>query len=93
MSVTAKNYAALSAALDQHAATCSFPAVAILLHPIELERNGWEDGEEFRGVELRAEPSLATGTFHVMCEGELGSGEKTTTTTTAPAPGELVPVG
>ena len=38
----AKNLEAISKAIDQHNATCEFPAVAIAMNPFEVERLGWE---------------------------------------------------
>src|SRR5215212_8563831 len=68
-SAEAKNLEAISKAIDHHNATCEFPAVAIEMNPFEIERLGWD---AIRGLPLRAEPSLGTGSFRVVCAREQG---------------------
>jgi hypothetical protein len=65
----AKNLEAISKAIDQHNEGCEWPAVAIELNPFELERLGWES---IRGLPIRANPSLGTGRFRVVCAREEG---------------------
>ena len=69
MSSEAKNLEAISKAIDHHNATCEFPAVAIEMNPFEIERLGWD---EIRGLPLRPEPNLGTGSFRVVCAREQG---------------------
>ena len=68
-SAEAKNLEAISKAIDHHNATCAFPAVAIEMNPFEIERLGWD---EIRGLPLRANPELGTGSFRVVCAREEG---------------------
>ena len=68
-SAEAQNLEAISKAIDHHNATCEFPAVAIEMNPFEIERLGWD---EIRGLPLRGEPSLGTGSFRVVCAREEG---------------------
>ncbi len=65
----AKNLEAISRAIDQHNATCEWPAVAVLMNPFEVERLGWES---IRGLPIRPEPSLGTGAFRILCQKDEG---------------------
>jgi hypothetical protein len=69
----AKNLEAISKAIDQHARNCEWPAVAIEMSPFELERLGWDS---VRGLPLRPNPSLGTGSFRVVCAREEGEPEE-----------------
>ena len=60
----AKNLEAISKAIDQHNASCEFPAVAIAMNPFEVERLGWDT---IRGLPIRPDPALGTGAFRVIC--------------------------
>jgi hypothetical protein len=60
----AKNLEAISKAIDQHNATCEFPAVAIAMNPFEVERLGWDS---IRGLPIRPDPDIGTGSFRVIC--------------------------
>ncbi|MGH2751605.1 MAG: hypothetical protein ACRDK3_12140, partial [Actinomycetota bacterium] len=62
-----KNLEAISRAIDEHAANCEWPAVAIELNPFEVERLGWDS---IRGLPIRGNPALETGTFEVVCARE-----------------------
>jgi hypothetical protein len=60
----AKNLEAISQAIDRHNASCEFPAVAIAMNPFEVERLGWDS---IRGLPIRSDPALGTGSFRVIC--------------------------
>jgi hypothetical protein len=60
----AKNLEAISKAIDQHNASCEFPAVAVAMNPFEVERLGWDS---IRGLPIRPDPALGTGSFRVIC--------------------------
>jgi hypothetical protein len=62
-----KNLEAISKAIDQHNAGCEWPAVAIEMNPFEVERLGWE---AIRGLPIRPNPSMGTGSFRVVCARE-----------------------
>jgi hypothetical protein len=71
-SAEVRNLEAISRAIDQHNASCEFPAVAVEMNAFEVERLGWD---EIRGLPIRANPELGTGSFRVVCardEGEPG---------------------
>ena len=65
----AKNLEAISKAIDQHNASCEYPAVAIEMNPFEVDRLGWDT---IRGLPIRANPELGTGSFRVVCAREEG---------------------
>lgn len=67
MSAEGKNLEAISKAIDHHNATCEFPAVAIAMNPFEVERLGWDT---IRGLPIRPDPALGTGSFRVICGGD-----------------------
>jgi hypothetical protein len=63
----AKNLESISKAIDKHNAECPFPAVAIAMNPFEVERLGWET---IRGLPIRPDPAIGTGSFRVVCARE-----------------------
>jgi hypothetical protein len=63
-SAEAKNLEAISRAIDQHNATCEYPAVAVAMNPFEVERLGWDT---IRGLPIRSDPNLGTGSFRIVC--------------------------
>ena len=63
----AKNLEAIYKAIDHHNATCEYPAVAVALNPFEVERLGWDS---IRGLPIRPDPAIGTGTFRIVCGGE-----------------------
>src|SRR3954452_19122473 len=72
MSTEAKNLEAISKAIDQHNASCPFPAAEVRMNPFEVERLGWE---EIRGLPVVPDPEIGTGRFRIVCSRE-GSGEE-----------------
>jgi hypothetical protein len=68
-SAEAKNLETISRAIDHHNATCAFPAVAVEMNPFEVERLGWD---AIRGLPIRPNPGLGTGSFRVVCAREEG---------------------
>lgn len=69
MSAEAKNFEAIAKAKADHNRHCPFPPHTIKMHPIEVERMGWEDGDTIAGLVLQADPQLGTGTFRLVCDG------------------------
>lgn len=65
----AKNLEAISNAIDEHNRSCDWPAVAIEMNPFEVERLGWDS---IRGLPIRPNPDLGTGSFRVVCAREEG---------------------
>jgi hypothetical protein len=62
-----KNLEAISKAIDQHNANCEYPAMAVAMNPFEVERLGWDS---IRGLPIRPDPDLGTGSFNVICAGD-----------------------
>jgi hypothetical protein len=75
MSSEAKNLEAISKAIDDHNAGCEWPAVAVEMNPFEVERLGWES---IRGLPIRPEPNMGTGSFRIVCAREEGEPESET---------------
>jgi hypothetical protein len=71
-SAEVRNLEAISKAIDQHNASCEWPAVAIEMNPFEIERLGWE---AIRGLPIRPNSSMGTGSFRVVCAGREGEPE------------------
>ena len=67
MSSEAKNLEAISKAIDQHNATCPWPASEVRMNPYEVERLAWE---EIRGLPVVADPAIGTGRFRIVCSRE-----------------------
>jgi hypothetical protein len=63
----AKNLEAISRAIDIHNRDCPFPAVAVAMNPFEVERLGWD---EIRGLPIRPDPNVGTGSFRIVCGGD-----------------------
>jgi hypothetical protein len=72
LSSEAKNLEAISKAIDQHNASCPWPAAEVRLNPYELERLGWE---EIRGLPIVGDPAVGTGRFRIVCSRE-GEGQE-----------------
>ena len=67
MSAEGKNLEAISKAIDHHNTTCEWPAVAVAMNPFEVVRLGWDS---IRGLPIRPDPNVGTGTFRVVCARE-----------------------
>lgn len=67
-SAEAKNLEAISKAIDQHNASCPFPAAEVRMNPFEVERLGWE---EIRGLPVVPDPAIGTGRFRIVCSREI----------------------
>ena len=72
-SAEAKNLEAIYKAIDHHNSACEWPAVAIEMNPFEVERLGWDS---IRGLPIRPNPSMGTGSFRVVCAREQGEPEE-----------------
>jgi hypothetical protein len=68
-SAEAKNLEVISKAIDEHNVSCEWPAVAVEMNPFEVERLGWDT---IRGLEIRGNPDLGTGSFRIVCAREDG---------------------
>ena len=87
-SAEAKNLEVISKAIDQHNASCEWPAVAVAMNPFEVERLGWDS---IRGLPIRPDPNIGTGRFRVVCgRDEVDETEEETVEAVST---EYVPVG
>jgi hypothetical protein len=87
MSSEAKNLEAISRAIDDHNRNCDFPAVGIAMNPFEVERLGWDS---IRGLPIRPDANVGTGTFRVICGGdEAGEEEQEVVEAVAEEPVEV----
>ncbi len=94
-SAEGKNFGAIAKAKEQHNKACPFPPHTVRMHPIEIERMQWEEGDTIAGLVLEADPRVGTGTFRLVCDGseppELEMEE--TDVISAPAEPLVVPAG
>jgi hypothetical protein len=91
-SAEAKNLEVISKAIDEHNNTCEWPAVAVEMNPFEVERLGWD---EIRGLPIRPNPDLGTGSFRIVCareEGLLREEETVEAVSEQTVPAELTPI-
>ena len=68
-SAEAKNLEVISKAIDDHNNSCEWPAVAVEMNPFEVDRLGWDS---IRGLEIRGNPDIGTGSFRIVCAREDG---------------------
>jgi hypothetical protein len=91
-SAEAKNLEVISKAIDEHNVTCEWPAVAVEMNPFEVDRLGWDT---IRGLEIRPNPDLGTGSFRVVCAREDGlpaEEESVEAVANQTVPAELTPI-
>lgn len=68
----ASNLEAISKAIDQHNASCAFPAAEVRMNPFEVERLGWD---EIRGLPVVPDSDIGTGRFHIVCSRDMPAGD------------------
>jgi hypothetical protein len=88
----AKNLEVISKAIDHHNNSCEWPAVAVEMNPFEVERLGWDS---IRGLPIRPNPALGTGSFRIVCAREEGlpaEEETVEAVSDQTVPAELTPV-
>jgi len=91
MSAEGKNLEVISQAIDAHNSSCDWPAVAVEMNPFEVDRLGWDS---IRGLPIRPNPDLGTGSFRVVCareEGLLGEEDAVEAVSDQTVPAELTP--
>ncbi len=89
MGAEAKNLEAISKAIDHHNRTCEFPAVAVAMNPLEVERLGWES---IRGLPIRSDPAIGTGAFRIVCAGDESELEEEEAVEAVASERDVVPV-
>jgi len=72
MSVSGRNMEAVVKARDDHDKTCPWggKAVRVLLHPFEIERMGWEEGDNIAGLTVVGDTAIGTGQMRIECDAE-----------------------
>ena len=91
-SAEAKNLEVISKAIDHHNESCEWPAVAVEMNPFEVERLGWD---KIRGLPIRPNSALGTGSFRIVCareEGMPGEEETVEAVSDQTVPAEPVPL-
>ena len=63
-----RNLEAISKAIDQHNASCPYPAAEVRMNPFEIERLGWD---EIRGLPIVGDPDIGTGRLRIVCSRDL----------------------
>jgi hypothetical protein len=89
MSSEGKNLEAISRAIDVHNRDCPFPAVAVAMNPFEVERLGWD---EIRGLPVRPDGNVGTGSFRIVCGGDEGGLEEEETEVVEAVSEQVVPL-
>jgi hypothetical protein len=89
MSSEAKNLEVISRAIDVHNRDCPFPAVAVAMNPFEVERLGWD---EIRGLPVRPDGNVGTGSFRIVCGGDEGGLEEEQTEVVEAVSEQVVPL-
>lgn len=72
MSVSAKNMEAVYKAKQAHDAECPWGGEGkrVLISPYDLERMGWEDGDNVAGLTVVSDSQINTGMLRVECDAE-----------------------
>jgi hypothetical protein len=89
VSSEAKNLEVISRAIDVHNRDCPFPAVAVAMNPFEVERLGWD---EIRGLPIRPDGNVGTGSFRIICGGDEGGLEEEETEIVEAVSEQVVPL-
>jgi hypothetical protein len=89
VSSEAKNLEVISRAIDTHNRDCPFPAVAVAMNPFEVERLGWD---EIRGLPVRPDGNVGTGSFRIICGGDEGGLEEEETEVVEAVSEQVVPL-
>ena len=72
LQVSSKNMARVVAARDAHNATCPWgsPALEVHMHPFDIDRCGWEDGDNLAGLTLMSSTSVELDRLRILCAGD-----------------------
>lgn len=72
MNASAKNMEAIYKAKQQHDDNCPFGGEGkrVLIHPFDIERMRWEEGDVIAGLLLISDTKITTGMMKVECDNE-----------------------
>jgi hypothetical protein len=71
MSISGANMERVVRARDHHNSTCPLgPAIEVHLNPADVERCGWDEGDEIGGLLVISSSEQTAGTLKVVCAGE-----------------------
>lgn len=72
MSASAKNMEVVVKAKAHHNETCPWKGNAnrVLMHPFDIERMGWEEGDTIAGLTIISDTGITTGMLRVQCDAE-----------------------
>lgn len=72
MSASGKNMEAIYKAKAAHDTECPWGGEGrrVLMHPFDVDRMGWEDGDVIAGLTLVADTNITTGMLRVECDAE-----------------------
>jgi hypothetical protein len=72
MSASAKNMEAIYKAKAAHDANCPFGGEGkrVLMHPFDIERMRWDEGDIIAGLLLISDTAIVTGMLKVECDAE-----------------------
>lgn len=72
MNKSAKNMEAVAKAKKKHDETCPWGGEGkrVLIHPYDIERMQWEEGDVIAGLVVMADTTVNTGMFRVECDAE-----------------------
>jgi hypothetical protein len=76
MNASARNMMRVVQVRDDHNATCPLgPATEVLLAPADIDRLGWEEGDDIAGLRVVSQDGRTPGTIGVRCDADgAGSG-------------------
>lgn len=72
----AKQFRAVVAARDDHNKTCPLgPALECHMHPFDIERMLWEDGDTIAGLRLCSNHRVPLDRLWIRCKGDIEAGD------------------
>lgn len=75
MRASAKNMEAVYKAKQHHDENCPWGGEGkrVLMHPYDIERTGWEEGDVIAGLTIISDPAINPSMFRVECDAEPSS--------------------
>lgn len=76
MNPEALNFERIKKARDHHDATCDKgKADRVYMHPADIERMQWEEGDVIAGLTLYGDSTMSPGRLRISCPGERSHSE------------------